>query len=576
MPEIKLTEEQVEVATRVESASPGEMIVLRGYAGTGKTYLSSRIINSGNFHNPIVATPTAAALNALRRKFAGNVPEGTVFNTFAYLTSRPVPLLRVGKYPKSYAVRLDDFNATGKYEVGIQEFLKNRSGGKNLGKYIDERQDDSGNTYYDVDTEGMSKALGIPVAEDVRFDTLPLADIANRLSDYDLMVIDEYSMIDQNKHELVTDLVAEFGATGEGPVVMVCGDAGQLQPVKGLVNEAIRLDPDDYSVFELTKPMRSGDEIAEFAARLRKGTVDLGNVAASPNPLVLSAENTVVATFNKHKDVFAETDMALTWKNANVKQLNALMRAQRGHSGTVKVGEPLIVTRNVYGGPGEIEWANGEIMHVAEIADPAAVASTIKTNGPRVVEAWRKKIQEHEDEIATLSGRETDNPDDEDRIETLTRDAARLTGRIEDMEEGIDQAVLMVQNGLVGLVTLTDGFGTKTSERRAFVALDPVDGNDRVWRSQKQTLRRVGWLFNKRGSNESGVKPVDTAFAYALTVHKAQGSEANSVVYVAASGEIWAQAKDAYDGQDWHAPYTAITRAREKVRVLYTGARRMD
>lgn len=569
MAEIALTEEQEAVASRVDGASPGEVIVLRGYAGTGKTYLSSRIINSGSFHAPLVAAPTAAALNALRRKFSGNVPGGTKFATFAYLTSRPVPLMRVGKYPKSYSVRLDDFNATGKYEVGIEEFLKNRTGGKNVGAYIEEHVDDSGNSYYEVDTEAMSKALGVPVAEDVRFDTMPLLDIAERLREYDLWVLDEYSMIDQPKHELVTDLAAEFAANGEGPVIMLCGDAGQLQPVKGVVNDAIRLEPDGYSVFELTKPMRSGDEIAEFAARLRKGTVDLGNVAASPNPLVLPAKNTVAATFDAHQEVFANADIALTWKNANVAQLNDLMRAQRGHAGPVQVGEPLIVTRNVYSGPGEIEWANGEIRHVTALADPTTVVAALRTDVPRVIASWEKSVEKFEGQLAELADADTDDEQTEERIESLTREIARLTGQIEDMREGVDQACALISEGTVGVASLSDGFGAPDSERKALISLRP-ETEDRVWRGYKQVLRRVGWIIAGKP------KPVDTAFAYALTVHKAQGSEARSVVYVAASGEIWRQGQDAYDGQNWHAPYTAITRARETARVLYTESRRID
>lgn len=564
MAEKTLTEEQNAVKDRMSHADLGETIVLRGFAGTGKTYLASRIINSGRFKSPIVVAPTAVALNALKRKFAGQVPTGTVFNTFAYLTSRPVSLLKVGKYPKSYSVRLDDFSSSSQYEMSINDFVSKK---KNVSEFIEQREDGD-RVYYEADTEGLSKALGVEVTEDVRFDQLPIQDIVDRLRERDLVIIDEYSMIDEKKHALVVAVAAEFQAEGgDGPVFMVCGDAGQLQPVKGTINDAIRLEPDNHTVFELTKPMRSDDSIANFAQRLREGA-KLGSMAASPNKMVLPAKGSITDIFNQHRGVFADADIALTWKNSNVTKLNELMRAQRGFSGTISAGESLVVTNNVYGGPGVIEWAKGEILTVISIADPASVVAKLDKEAPRIIESWRKKVDDLDEKIAKSKSKNRDTDEDVDETEKLIREQARLQAHIEDFEECAEEAKDLVETGLVGLAKVTDGFDTDTSERMAFISMHAVDMKDRVWRNQKATLRKVAWLFD--------AKPVDMTFAYALTVHKAQGSELDSVVYVAASGEIWAQAKSAYDGEDWHAPYTAVTRARKSVRVLYSSSNKIE
>lgn len=557
---MQLTEEQQKVADAVVSAKPGSMVVLRGFAGTGKTYLASQIINSGAFEAPLVVAPTAVALNALKRKFAGRVPNSTKFNTFAYLTSRPVPLLKVGKYPKTYSVRMDGQPPYGQYELSLEDFVTTKGAGKDLMSFIESYETETG-MRYEADTAGIEKALGIQVVEDVRFDQMPDDLIADRLIDNDLVVIDEYSMIDQKKHDLVTRLCAIFAEEGRGPVIMVCGDAGQLQPVNATINDAIRLEPDGEHVFELTKPMRSGDDIANFASRLRKGA-KLSSMASSPaNTKVRAVNGSVRQIFADNADVFAQADIALTWKNSNVKQLNEMMRAQRGFSGTVCEGEKVVVAQNLYSGPGEIEWAKGEIMQVQQIKDPAPVLAKLGEKVSRIVQKWREDAAEKKVEFEAL--RQKKNRTAAEEAEQVRREMKQLKHRADDLEDAYDGVRSLLETGELALVVLTDGFGTDTSERAAVISTSMADPADKLWRAQKRQVRQVSWLL--------GAKPVDLSFAYALTVHKAQGSELDHVVYLAASGEIWAQGKGAYDGADWHAPYTAVTRARETVQVLYSG-----
>lgn len=64
---MKLTEKQLAVLTAVQNAQPGDFIVLRGFAGTGKSVTASEIMKDLDCKT-LVITPTAAALAVIKRK----------------------------------------------------------------------------------------------------------------------------------------------------------------------------------------------------------------------------------------------------------------------------------------------------------------------------------------------------------------------------------------------------------------------------------------------------------------------------------------------------------------------------
>ena len=69
MTAIKLTEYQDKVRQAALNAENGDIIVLRGFAGTGKSVTASEIIKSLDARTLVLA-PTAAALSVLKAKLA--------------------------------------------------------------------------------------------------------------------------------------------------------------------------------------------------------------------------------------------------------------------------------------------------------------------------------------------------------------------------------------------------------------------------------------------------------------------------------------------------------------------------
>lgn len=558
-----LTEEQQAAYDRVLSADPGEFLVLRGFAGTGKTWAASTMINSGRFNKPLVLAPTAAALNSLKRKFSGNVPEGTQFSTLAYRTSTPRATLRVGD-PKTsgFKINLDcSYNAEGTADDGL-ETLK-RWGEKlhriDVSPYVSTvRNPEDKRCYRTVDTVGLSEATrNTPITESPEFDKINDQAIAERLiqDQFDIVVIDEYSMVGQYDHELLVSVAEKVARYPHGPVFVACGDAGQLQPVNATINDFIRRPVDHRQVFELTVPMRSDDEIAQFASRIRKGA-HLGGMAASPNPLVESFSGKLDDLFVEHAEQFDEADVVISFKNDTVARLNRLIRARRGFSGGVNVGEPVMVSRNVYAGKGVIEWANGDTLTVTEVHD----------------------LADYLPEIGSAVESEMESVQFEAEMETDPQEKAIAENRVQQLGAGLSALTELSKFGEIALVTLSDGFGTDTSDRWALIRADM--GASRAGEEQKLAKRLASllWRHSVKSINDiaylwqtpNPVKLVEVVPAYAITVHKSQGSEAGSVIYIAAKGELWYQAKSAWDGQEWHPPYTAVTRAKERVKVFYT------
>ena len=64
---ITLTEKQQKVLSAVKNAEAGDVIVLRGFAGTGKSVTAAEIMRTLS-SKTLVITPTAAALSVLKTK----------------------------------------------------------------------------------------------------------------------------------------------------------------------------------------------------------------------------------------------------------------------------------------------------------------------------------------------------------------------------------------------------------------------------------------------------------------------------------------------------------------------------
>ena len=94
---MKLTEKQNAVLTAVQNANPGDFIVLRGFAGTGKSVTASEIMKSFD-KSTLVITPTAAALAVLKRKIDSQEIRNVTFKTIASLMSRHQTVLKLNNF----------------------------------------------------------------------------------------------------------------------------------------------------------------------------------------------------------------------------------------------------------------------------------------------------------------------------------------------------------------------------------------------------------------------------------------------------------------------------------------------
>lgn len=100
MTEIKLTEYQEKVRQAALNAENGDIIVLRGFAGTGKSVTASEIIKSFDTRTLVLA-PTAAALSVLKAKLADS---GADFRTLASLMTRHQSVVKFGDAKTFYPV----------------------------------------------------------------------------------------------------------------------------------------------------------------------------------------------------------------------------------------------------------------------------------------------------------------------------------------------------------------------------------------------------------------------------------------------------------------------------------------
>lgn len=544
---MELGEDQQQVIEAVTSAWDTQFFTLTGYAGTGKTLTASKIIDDPRFNEVLILAPTAAALNALKRKFEGVVSDKVTFRTIASLISRPIPQLVFPNFKMS-------FDSNTRCVEDINGFIRRHFSVASDFNVCDSDYviESSADLTFDVDQ--LSRDLRTTVEDGVRFVIGSHKDVANTIVSHrwDLVVIDEYSMVSQEVDELFTDVVDDLMLLSAIPVVfMACGDPGQLPPVKETINRRIIGPVDQVTHFELTTVRRSDDVIAHLAERLRFGDSLAQMALRSDIPMVQACPMDPDQMFARYGRwmVSGDSTVVLTWTNKDKDRFNQLVRAGRGLTGSIQVGDHIVVKKNVYAGPGVIGWANGEVNQVIDVG----MASDIESMVDEAVAHLDDRIKSDEDAVEQAES----NGLSEDEIESLSWNITSLKRDQEKIRQQVPEIQRLIDDEIVSLVLLDDDY----QQRYAFVRSDVTRPYDRGWRELQKRLRSFG--------QKIGVAHIEADFAYAMTVHTAQGSEFDQVVYAAAGWHLWRQASSSWDGKDWHAPYTAITRAKKGLLVLF-------
>ena len=576
---INLTEKQSKALNAVLSAQPGQIIVLRGFAGTGKSVTSAEIMRQMK-SKTLVITPTAAALSVLKQKLAKD-SANVEFKTIASLMTRHQMSLKVGDYKTFYPTiasdqnELDSLNEVSDHDLQsiydiideISEMIPTMNREKvedcfDL-SYFEDRTKKRARTreqfeslietlravsevdldkfILTIDTEALEQCILEAfkinpfgkIEEESEFDYKPLAEISNEISKFAFVVIDEMSMMSKKQSEVYKSALDQI-EDAQKPVTLVSGDPGQLKPVEGSFNNWCEAVENEIDVFELKDVLRSTDEISVLGQMIRSN-VPLDILATSEDCIkVYDRGTTITDLYLSNEETFKNCDVALAFTNKDVNELNTRIRQSKALVGHVQPGDKLVVSKNVgYAYSKGIIHTNGAIYRVEEDLSDAlieeleslrSIATDIKLKN--VLNALKRQ------DIKYVRAKDSEN---RDRLILVQSNCYALSSR--DLKELSQVVNKLLRN-----------------------QIDFMDS------------KRLKEFFKNLGDSDDDRFPylVDVRFGHAMTVHKSQGSQFKSVAYVVSSKDLWIQSQDLKDSKFKQAPiYVAVTRAEEDVTVFY-------
>lgn len=597
MTAIKLTEYQAKVRQAALNAENGDIIVLRGFAGTGKSVTASEIIKSLDARTLVLA-PTAAALSVLKAKLADS---GADFRTLASLMTRHQLVVKFGAvktfYPVISSNAEDDeymkllketatnpiqsvydvidevakfypmiprdevascfdvvayYNKERYHLKSNAEFVSFMSSkferhtstevllspfryGLNLDLIIDEAKlnDLTLKAYNGTNIFGSIEA-------DSKFDFKTEIEVLSTLEKYELIVIDEMSMMSKDYADFYTSVFKSLidaennSSFQERHVTLVVGDPGQLKPVDGEFNDWCSLDKDDETIFELIDVLRSTDEIAMIGAQIRSN-VGIDFLASRREDFKTYPKDIgLQKVFDLNLDLFKESDIALAFTNKDVNFLNDKIRLAKGLIGHVQAGDKLVVNRNINSG-GQICHANGSIYSVeANLTEELLeYVSAVANKGINISKQAEKDV-----------------------LNALKY--GKLNFIVYKDGDGNTGAVFVES-------TLQNLYDKQSKDLYSYINTVLVN-TDVFSRGLESALS----AFLDEHHLGGAAFMLDAKFAHAMTVHKSQGSQFDNVIYVTSSRDQWIQSKDLGNSKYKQSPaYVAVTRAKKKVTVIY-------
>ena len=551
-----LTAEQQAVYDRVVNADHNQLTILKGYAGTGKTSTAAAIITDmviAKHNSVLIAAPTAAALAVLKQKLAHihNSPDGFIaYKTMAQLLTIPERYVDLKVSGTSFGTfSLEDEDSVNEFTQNLQQLGVSQAAINSAVRPFTKLSRDEDGTMkkeiqYDVNSQALVAALrqtGLgpsikddDVTDDVRFVPRDSNAVAQMIHSYDLIMLDEISMIGQQSMTLFNNVMEILnkhyphkhreGRDHDFTQFLMCGDPAQLPPVKDELNEHITAKANGSSVVQLTKVLRSTDSVSQLAQLVRGGT-SFGDLATFYADNVTEVFDTTPEQYiDNHVTELAETDVVLTFRNKYVNQLNRNLRRQAGHRAqTLEYGDHLLVTRNSGIDPDTrmILYPNGSQYTITKVYS--------------------------EDEVNAMF--------DDIRQNVITADP--------DERAAVSRMALLATSA-IELVDLKSKLGDVST---AWVFKDNQEWKHRNT-SDAQQYRDADKIVNNFAEltyNYLGeFRPlVHTNFGYAMTVHKSQGSEWPSVTYLVTQKDL-----NIMRGKP-NLSYTAVSRAKDDVKIIY-------
>lgn len=539
MAQIELTEEQNAIKNRVTLTPFDEnykdVQVIKGYAGTGKTVTTSEVINSlASTTSPVVVlAPTAAALSVIANKLVGvgTNPAVTV-KTIASMTRTPTPVVKLGENLPTFSMNREGLTGLSKLvsrlridTSGIATVTHNFSHSTrpldltNAGAVAGVRFNKETVSLDEAKlTQQLRARMGdkVNVSVDTEHLLNTVDDCASRLfrTKPSTVVVDEFSMVNAADADLIVEACVRNNVR-----IIVCGDPGQLEPVEGAKNDYIRAKSDfekefdetpsraaisaEVGVNELTRVLRSEDSVASLAADIRSGR-RISALASEHDNVVTVSVKSVPKIIEQYEDLMLNAGAVVTFTNKNVRAFNEGLRMLHGIIGPVQAGDRLVCNKNTYDTFAHYFY-NGEILKVIDTGlDIRGVDKSIVT--------LRERAKAGGNEAQTI-------------LDLIERD--EIVGALVESKDG---------------------------GKKACFVFSP---DSRVPHHKKRLYEK---LMNSMDVSCAPI--IDVSFAYALTVHKAQGSEWENVVYFTTQREL-----DMLKTSNM--PYTAVTRAKNNVTILY-------
>lgn len=567
---LTLTDKQQKVYDRIVNASGNQLTVLKGFAGTGKTSTAAKIIEdmvNDHHRRVLVAAPTAAALAVLKQKLSHikNTPDGFVtFKTIAQLLTTPQRYVELkmngnsfGTYSLESEDSVDEFRQTLK-QIGLQQATINRTISQ-FAKVVKTDGELKHEKQFDVNQPALLQALkASPIGSnindddvnvDVRFIPREPSQVAYAVHYYDLIMLDEISMIGDSSmmlfDQMLDHLEKEYphtkkkDATDEDHTftqVLMCGDPAQLPPVKDNLNSHIKATPNNKDIFQLTDILRSTDAVSQVAQLVRSG-VSFSDLAEFYPDNVIDIRDTDPKEYiDQNIAKLAKADVVLTFRNKYVNQLNTRLRTQEGHqSDNIECNDRLLVTRNSGYNPDthEVMYPNGSQYTVTKIYSKEEVRQMLDDfSAEAVVDEQKAKELDHDQQSINLEN-------------------ANFIALVRTMFE----------TGLIELVDLKSKIGEVST---AWVFCDNAEWKHRYDRNYQTAEKNVN-NFAQISAEFFGkfIPLVHTAFGYAMTVHKSQGSEWPSVAYLVTEKDL-----NIMRGKP-NLSCTAVSRAKDDVKIFY-------
>lgn len=516
------------VLSEKDKFSNQRIITLRGFAGTGKTFTASQIIQEMKAKYPKkrigVFAPTASALSNLKSKLPSDI--GISFNTLSSIMQRPVSKLTILR--NTFILKEDNLTEIYEYLDKIKlphhcieikkEFSKDFRTGSVKEKIVIIPNIDFIRSQL---TMQFRKDMSKEVKEETDFEFLDIDIVAKNISAFDLIVIDEISMISDIMMNNL-ELAIEFLMMDEKyPQLLLCGDGGQLKQVEGEPNKFVIEKVNDETIFELTKIYRSTDEISHLSSFVRK-KFPLKNLNVLRPNTVFETNGTIADLIMENKEILQNSDCVLSFTNEVIDKVNSFIRLVKGYSSTsgVKKGERILVTKNTGRINGEIAFSNGEQWAISEIY-------SIKEMEGLLI-GLREEFNKEESVVNS--------------IDTILNSF--------NLEEPV-----------VILVLLENKLGIK---KKAWIRYDLTD--KKMSFLDRTIAQDIDALYKLVENPDIFPCFVPCTFAYAMTVHKAQGSEFDNVVYIVSDRDLRIAN---ISGSATNLSYTAITRAKKDIKIIY-------